>query len=132
MLYRKALKDIKPYKPGKPIEEVKRSLGLDEVYKLASNEIPFSPTYINKAVKKELKNVNRYPESSCFYLRKSLSKKLKVKENQIVFGNGSDEIITLILRAFLEKDDEAIIAHPTFLMYELQAKIQNVKVVKVP
>ena len=131
-VFRGDLKRIKPYTPGKPIEEVQRELGLRQVYKLASNEIPFIPTYLSKEILKELKNVNRYPEASCFYLRKALAKKLKVKDSQLVFGNGSDEIITLTLRAAIEKGDEVIVAYPTFLIYEIQAKAQGAKVVSVP
>ena len=63
-VFRGDLKRIKPYTPGKPIEEVQRELGLRQVYKLASNEIPFIPTYLSKEILKELKNVNRYPEAS--------------------------------------------------------------------
>ena len=132
MVYRKELEQINPYMPGKPIEEVKRSLGLDEVYKLASNEIPFPPSYINKAIQEELKNINRYPEGGCFYLRKDLAKRLRVDEEQIIFGNGSDEIIVLALRALVEKSDEVIVAYPTFLIYEMQAQIHGAKIVKVP
>lgn len=132
MLFRKALNKITPYEPGKPIEEVKRALGLKEVYKLASNEIPFVPVYIKKAISEEIKNINRYPEGSCFYLRKSLAAKLKIKESQIVFGNGSDELITLILRAAIEKGDEVIISYPTFLIYEIQSAVFGAKIVKVP
>jgi len=131
-IYRQELGKIKNYKPGKPVEEVKRSLGLEEVYKLASNEIPFPPAYIRKAVLKELKNINRYPESGSFYLRKRLAKSLGVGEEEIVFGNGSDEIITLALRALIRKGDEVIVAYPTFLIYEIQASITNAKVIRVP
>jgi histidinol-phosphate aminotransferase len=131
-MFKKRLSKLNSYKPGKPIEEVKRSLGLGEVYKLASNEIPFPPNYIKKAIGDELENINRYPESSCFYLRKALVRKLKVRDDQIVFGNGSDEIITLALRAFIEKGDEVIVAYPTFLIYEIQAKIEGAKIIKVP
>lgn len=133
MLFKKGLEKIKAYQPGKPIEEVKRVLSLKEVYKLASNEIPFAPAYIKKAVLDELKNINRYPESGCFYLRNTLARKLKIKESQIVFGNGSDEIITLILRATIgNKNDEVIIAYPTFLMYKIQAEVESAKVIEVP
>ena len=132
MLFKKGLDKIKPYEPGKPIEEVKRALGLKEVYKLASNEIPFSPDYIKRAVYEEINNINRYPEGSCFYLRKSLASKLKVKESQIVLGNGSDELITLILRATIEDKDEVIISCPTFLVYEIQAGVCGAKIIRVP
>ncbi|MCF7873983.1 MAG: histidinol-phosphate transaminase [Candidatus Omnitrophica bacterium] len=132
MKYRKELDKINAYKPGKPIEELKREKKLTKIHKLASNEIPFKPTYIYKAVNKELKNINRYPESSCFYLKNKLAKKLKVKTNSIVFGNGSDEIITLVLRTFIEAGDEVIVASPSFLIYEIQARIFGAKVVEVP
>ena len=132
MLFKKGLDKIKPYEPGKPIEEVKRALGLKEVYKLASNEIPFSPDYIKRAVYEEINNINRYPEGSCFYLRKSLASKLKVKESQIVLGNGSDELITLTLRATIEDKDEVIIGCPTFLVYEIQAGVCGAKIIRVP
>ena len=132
MSYRKELSKINAYKPGKPIEEVKRSLKLDEVYKLASNEIPFPPSYIRKAIGEEVKNISRYPESSSFYLRMALSKKLGVGEDQIIFGNGSDELIVLVLKALISKGDEVVVAYPTFLIYEIQAKIAGAKVVKVP
>jgi len=130
---RKAILNIKPYKPGKPIEEVKRELRLKDVIKLASNENPFGPSpKAVSAIKKRLQNINRYPESSCFYLRQALAKKLKVKENQLVFGNGSDEIITLALRAFVDEGDEVIVAYPTFLIYELASQIQGARIKKVP
>ncbi|MCK9615011.1 MAG: histidinol-phosphate transaminase [Candidatus Omnitrophica bacterium] len=132
MLFRKGLNKIKPYEPGKPIEEVKRALGLKEVYKLASNEIPFVPVYIRKAIYEEINNINRYPEGSSFYLRRSLASKLKVKESQIVFGNGSDELITLALRATIENKDEVIIGYPTFLVYEIQSAVFGAKIIRVP
>jgi histidinol-phosphate aminotransferase len=132
MEFRKGLDKITPYRAGKPIEEVKRTLGLKTVYKLASNEVPFSPFYIRRAILKELKNINRYPESNCFYLRKELAEKIGAKEQELIFANGSDELIALILRIFIEDNDEVIIAHPTFLMYEIQALAQGAKVIKVP
>ncbi|MBP7088682.1 MAG: histidinol-phosphate transaminase [Candidatus Omnitrophica bacterium] len=132
MICRKELKKVNNYKPGKPIEEVKRALKIKEVYKLASNEIPFRPLYLRKAINQELNNINRYPESNCFYLRQKLSKKLGVQKEQLIFGNGSDELITLCLRAIINSGDEVIVSYPTFLIYEIQAKIQNAKVVKVP
>lgn len=132
MSYKKQLRRITNYKPGKPIEEVRRSLGLEEVYKLASNEIPFPPLYIRQAINAELNNVNRYPESGSFYLRRKLAKSLRLNEQQLVFGNGSDEIITLALKAFINKGDEVIVSYPTFLIYEIQAKINDAKVVRVP
>ncbi|MFA5196173.1 MAG: histidinol-phosphate transaminase [Bacteroidales bacterium] len=132
MLFKKGLSKIIPYEPGKPIEELKRSLRLKEIYKLASNEIPFVPVYIKKVICEEINNINRYPEANCFYLRKSLAVRLKVKESQIIFGNGSDELITLVLRATIENKDEVIVGYPTFLIYELQARVHGAKIIRVP
>lgn len=132
MLTKKNLLKINSYQPGKPIEEVKRSLGLNKIYKLASNEIPFYPSYLDKAILAELRNINRYPESSCFYLAKELVKKLKIKKDQLVFGNGSDELIVLAIKAFTDSESEVIVGTPTFLIYEIQAQIAGVKVKKIP
>ena len=132
MVIKKNLKKLKAYKPGNPIEELKRRLRLKEVYKLASNENPFIPFYIKEAVLKEITNINRYPEADCFYLRKALARKLKVKEEQLVFGNGSDEIIVMALRGFCNADSNVVVGYPTFLIYELQAKVAGLKIKRVP
>ncbi len=133
MLARKSILNIKPYQPGKPIEEVKRELGLKEVNKMASNENPLGPSpKAISAIKKYINNINRYPEGSCFYLRQALSKRLKIKQDQIIFGNGSDELIVFSLRAFVNEGDEVIVASPTFLIYEIASKIQGAKVKIVP
>ena len=80
---------IEPYRPGKPIDEVKRELGLKQVIKLASNENPYGPSpKVKPAVIKALQNINRYPTGDCFYLRQALAKHLKVNPSQLIFGNG--------------------------------------------
>jgi len=124
---------VNPYVPGKPIEEVQRELGLKEVIKLASNESPLppSPKAIN-AIIKAAQELNRYPDGSCYYLRQKLARKLGVKENQLVFANGSDELIVLAIRTFAYPGDEIIVARPTFLIYEIAATIHGAKVVAVP
>ncbi|MDP8263888.1 MAG: histidinol-phosphate transaminase [Candidatus Aceula lacicola] len=124
---------VKPYPPGKPIDEVKRSLGLSEVFKLASNENPYppSPKVISKLTR-ELKNFNRYPDGSCFYLRKALAKKFKVSQRQLIFGNGSDEIIVMATRAFAGRGDEVVVAQPTFLIYQIASCISGAMIKTVP
>lgn len=131
-IYRQALNKVKEYIPGKPIEEVKRQLRLRQVYKLASNENPYPPTYLRKIMLEALNQVNRYPQGDCFYLRKILGKKLGVDSKQIIFGNGSDDIIMMVLRTFVEEGDQIIIGYPTFLMYEVQAQVQGAQIIKVP
>ena len=133
MLPRKSILDIKPYKPGKPIEEVKRELGLKDVVKMASNENPLGPSpKAIAAIKKHLFSINRYPETGCFYLRQELSKLLGLKPEQLIFGNGSDELIILALRSFVNEGDEVVVAEPTFMIYEIASKIQGAKVKKIP
>ncbi len=133
MLPRKEILKIKPYIPGKPIEEVKRKLHLTEVIKLASNENALGPSgKAMQAMKRALSQVNRYPDGGCFYLKKKLAQKLKVRPQNLVFGCGSDELIVLALRAFVDKGDEVIIARPTFLIYELASRIAGAKIKIVP
>src|SRR5437868_605148 len=99
--------DIKPYVPGKPIEEVKRQLKLNSVIKLASNENPYPPSpKVIAAIAMAAREVNRYPDGGCFVLRQVLAKYLKVNTDQLIFGNGSDEIIVLAVKAFVGKGDE--------------------------
>jgi histidinol-phosphate aminotransferase len=132
-LARKEIFKIAPYVPGRPIEEVQRELGLKEVVKLASNESPLPPSKrVIKAICQAAKGLNRYPDGSCFYLRRKLAKELKVKENQLVFGNGSDELIVLAVRAFVNPGEEIIVASPTFLIYRIAATIAGARVVTVP
>ncbi len=125
---------VKTYKPGKPIEEVKRQLKLKgRIIKMASNENTLSPSdRVISAIKGNLKSLNRYPDGGCFYLKKALAGKLRLKPENIIVGNGSDELIILALRAFTSKGDEVIIAKPTFLIYEIASSIEGVKVRTVP
>ena len=91
-LWKEILDQITPYEPGRPIEEVKRELGLDKVIKLASNENPLGPSEkVMEAINAAAKDVNRYPDGGCFYLREAISAKLSVPGEKIVFGNGSDD-----------------------------------------
>jgi len=131
-LAKKGVMSIQPYQPGKPIDEVKREFLLKDVYKLASNENSFGPSpKALAAIRKALKGVNRYPDGSCYYLKSKLAKKLKVKPDNLTFGNGSDELIAVIIQAFMNEDENAIVAEPTFLEYRLitEACGRQVKVV---
>lgn len=132
-LVRQNILNVKNYVPGKPIEEVQREEGLKEVVKLASNENCFGPSpKALAAIKRALKRINRYPDSSCFYLRKSLARFLGVGEDNLIFGNGSDEVISLAIRTFVNEGDEVVIAKPTFLIYEIVSQIQNARIKSVP
>ena len=102
------IENIKTYEPGKPLTEVAQQYKLEKVIKLASNENPFgfSPK-VNIAVANAMKDMNRYPESGAHELRSKLAKKFNVSTENIVSGNGSDDIIALLCHGFLNEEDEA-------------------------
>jgi len=121
------------YKPGKPIEEVKRELGLSEVIKLASNENPYgSSPAARAAIISELDNLSIYPDGSAAELTAALAAHLEVAPEQIIFGCGSDEIIALIARAFFLPGDETIMADQTFSVYKSNADIEGAVSIEVP
>ncbi len=124
---------IKPYVGGKPIAEVKREFGLARVIKLASNENPFPPSPgVLKAMAAAARDVNRYPDGSCYALRQELSRRLKVAPDQLVFGCGSDEIIVMALRAFVNEGDAVVMAKPSFLVYSIASTAVGATLVEVP
>jgi histidinol-phosphate aminotransferase len=111
---------IAPYEPGKPIEELERELGIHDAIKLASNENPLPPSErVQKAIAAALADLNRYPDGSGFYLRQALAKKHGLTPDHVVLGNGSNELIELLVRAFLRPGDEAVVPHPSFVVYPM-------------
>lgn len=121
------------YQPGKPIEEVKRELGLKEVIKLASNENPFGSSEQAKlAIQNELANISIYPDGGSVHLTAAVADYLQVNPNQIIFGAGSDEVILMIARAYLTPGDETIMADETFPQYKHNAEIEGAAVIEVP
>lgn len=118
----KHIQSIAPYQGGKPIAELAREMGLDEadIVKLASNENPLgvSPK-AQMAMEEALFDIARYPDGNSFALRDAVAKKFKVSHNQIVFGNGSNDILELSARAFLTAGDEAIYSEHAFAVYPL-------------
>src|SRR5512135_3386787 len=101
------IRTIVPYSPGKPIEELERELGISGSIKLASNENPLGPSpKAVAAVKKALATAHRYPDGSGFALTQALAKKFSVEPSRIILGNGSNELIELAARAFVQPGDE--------------------------
>jgi histidinol-phosphate aminotransferase len=132
-LFRPEIEDIPVYIPGKPIEEVQRMLGLRRVIKLASNENPLGPSpKAAIAIKKALKDINRYPDAASWYLKAKIATTLKTEIGRIICGNGSDEIIILAMKAFVNPGDEVVIAKPTFLIYQVAAGIAGANIKFVP
>ncbi len=129
----KSVLSVKPYIPGKPIEETRRQLGLNAVVKLASNENPFGPSpKAVKAMKKSLSGVNRYPDARGFYLKRRLGRHFGLLAENFVLGNGSDEIIDILIKTFVEADENIVTSDTTFLEYEIIAAVNNRKVKKAP
>ena len=111
---------IAPYEPGKPIEELERELMIHNPIKLASNENPLPPSdRVQKAIIAAISSLDRYPDGSGFYLRQALAKKHGVMQDQVVLGNGSNELIELLARTFLRPGDEAVVPHPSFVVYPM-------------
>ena len=124
---------LSPYVPGKPIEELQRELGLARVIKLASNENPSgsSPKAL-AALSGGTSTLHRYPDGGAFRLRESLADRWKVTPDQVILGNGSDEILGLLARTFLAPGDEAVMADQTFVIYKMEVTAAHGKPVIVP
>jgi histidinol-phosphate aminotransferase len=127
------LKQLKPYKPGKQIEDVKKEFGLDRIVKLASNENPYG---FSKKVKEELTSLIEsfeiYPDGHTGELRQAISSKLEVAGSQLVFGSGSDEVIQIICRSFLQPGTNTIMAKPTFSQYKQNAVLEGTEIREIP
>ncbi|MFO7709858.1 MAG: histidinol-phosphate transaminase [Desulfobacterales bacterium] len=124
---------IPAYVPGKPVEEVERERGVRGAVKLASNENPLGPSPMAlEAVRQSLANVHRYPESGGFELTRRLAARLDLAPENIVLGNGSDDIIVMLATAFLQPGDEVILARPSFQMYEIVTRAAGATPVEVP
>lgn len=122
-----------PYPPGKPIEELERELGITGSIKLASNENPLGPSpKALEAVRGALKALNRYPDGSGYYLREKLSERLGVPGDALVLANGSNEVIELMVRAFLRPGDEVVMADPSFAVYPIVTKAAGARSLTVP
>ncbi|MGE5308571.1 MAG: histidinol-phosphate transaminase [Deltaproteobacteria bacterium] len=119
-LARKCIRESKPYIAGKPIEETKRELGLREVIKLASNENPLgaSPRAL-KAIRQAAGKVNLYPDSNGFYIKQAIARANGLSPANVVLGNGSDELIDIIIKTFLEPDENIVTSDTTFVEYEI-------------
>jgi len=127
------ISSIKPYEPGKPIEELEREYRIKDSIKLASNENPLGPSpKAVSAVADAIKNLHRYPDGSGYYLIRKLADKIGVSERQVVLGNGSDDVIGLLARAFLQPGDQALMTEPSFLMYEIFVRSVGAEPVFVP
>jgi histidinol-phosphate aminotransferase len=129
------LRDLVSYEPGKPVEDVARELGLKpaDIIKLASNENPLGPSPKALAAMREaLERVHFYPDGGGFYLREAIADQFGFTRENVILGNGSNEIIEFIGHAFLRPGDEVITARHAFAVYALMAKLFDAPVIEVP
>ena len=115
-----AIRSLHPYQPGKPIDELEREYGVSDIIKLASNENPLgaSPHAIT-ALHEAAKGVWLYPDGGGFLLKKKLAALHGVKTSQITLGNGSSELLELVLRCFVASGDEVLFSRYSFALYPL-------------
>ena len=129
------VRDIAPYVPGKPVEELARELHLDPagIVKLASNENPRGPgPKVLAAIASAAADVARYPDGNGFALRAALARRHGVARESLVLGNGSNDVLELVTQAFLTPGDEAVYAQHAFAVYPLATHARGAKGVEVP
>lgn len=133
MKLKKHLGGIKPYNPGRPIEEVQNMYGLNDVVKLASNENPYGCSQnVQKAIITELNKLSLYPDSRADKLREKLANHIGLNHDQFIFGNGTDELIRMICRAYLGQGTNTVMTDLTFSQYKRNAMIEGAEIREVP
>lgn len=129
-LARPAIRGLSPYQPGKPISELERELGIREIIKLASNENPLGPSAKAMAAAREsLASCHYYPDGGGFELKAALARHLDVAAAQITLGNGSNDVLELIARVFLDAGSEAVFSEHAFAVYPLATQAAGAKAV---
>jgi histidinol-phosphate aminotransferase len=131
--FRPAVRDLVPYEPGKPVEEVQRELGLERVVKLASNEGPFGPfPAALEAIARCANELNRYPDGGAYRLRAALAELHDARFEEVAVGAGSDGLVDGLSQAVLDPGDEIVCGWPSFPSYVIDAKKLGATAVTVP
>ncbi|MBA4502499.1 histidinol-phosphate transaminase [Marinobacterium marinum] len=124
---------LHPYEAGKPVEELERELGISDIVKLASNENPLGPSdQAMAAVQALLADSARYPDSNGFGLKQALHKHYGLEGAQLTLGNGSNDVLELIARAFLQPDDEVVFSEYSFAVYPIVTQACGARAVVTP
>ena len=122
-LFRSGIRATRPYTPGKPIEEVQRELGLESVIKLASNENPEGPLpAVLEAIAQAALEINRYPDAACHYLTGALAAHLEVDPSALILGNGSNEVIDMLIRSLISPGENVVYSECSFIVYGLTTR----------
>lgn len=125
--------ELTPYSPGKPIDEVRREFGLTEIIKLASNENPLGAS--PKAVRAYLdaaSQLNLYPDASHYELKGAISEKYGVPREQVVVGDGSDELLRCLPECLVGPGDNVVLGDPSFPRYSTMSKLAGAELRKIP
>jgi len=131
--FKAAVRDIVPYEPGKPVEEVQRELGLERVVKLASNEGPFGPLpEALDALAAAAPELNRYPDGGAFRLRAALAERHDVRFEEVALGAGADGVVDCLAQVSLDPGDEIVCGWPSFPSYVLTARKLGAEAMTVP
>lgn len=127
------IRDLQPYQAGKPVEELERELGVQDIVKLASNENPLgvSPK-VAQAINERVPNLARYPDANGYYLKAALAAVHQVEPSQITLGNGSNDVLELMARTYVSRDDQVIFSQHCFVVYPLVTKAIGATPVAVP
>ena len=129
----RGVQGLQPYQPGKPIEELQRELGLTNVVKLASNENPLGPGELAvKAMSDALHDITRYPDGNGFVLKSALAERYDLTLEQLTLGNGSNDVLELVVRAYAGPGDEVIYSQHAFAVYALATQAVGATAVVTP
>lgn len=132
-LANEGVQGLTPYQPGKPIDELERELGITNIVKLASNENPLGPSKkVVAALKERFDDLTRYPDGNGFLLKQALAEHLQVEQEQITLGNGSNDTLDLIARAYLAPGREAVFSEYAFAVYPIATQAAGAKAVVTP
>lgn len=132
-LLRPGIVKTRPYSPGKPVSEVQRELGLDSIVKLASNENPEGPLpAVLEAIAAAATQINRYPDAACYNLTRRLAAHLDVTPESLIFGNGSNEVIDMLIRALISPGENVVFSAHSFIVYALATQVHFESGVAVP
>ena len=125
--------NLKPYQPGKPIEELERELGISDIIKLASNENPLGPSpKAIESMQKMLSGTHIYPDGATFYVREAIAAFMNVSMSEVIMSNGSNEVLTLVARTFCLPGDNVVLSDYSFIMYRLAAMYMGIPITWVP
>jgi histidinol-phosphate aminotransferase len=127
------IEELRPYQGGKPVEELSREQGITDVIKLASNENPLGPSpRAAEAAARALADVHQYPDGAAFRLRSAIAELHGVSLDEVLHGNGSSEVIELLIRTFTTSEHHIVFGHPAFSMYRIAVMAHNVPFTAVP